>query len=223
MYVTHALRKSSTARLSLARAFHTSPHPLMPPDKTRGTAPAAARHPREYTHGEQNAHLKHAASPQGGEAGRDRGAGNAAPEPELPSRTLAERAEKKNAARGAAGVDAKRGLHTSAGRRKEQHTAEHYFKEVDTRPPASSKTHQVDGENASAHRPNEQYAHPQAEYATVSQDEPYQPPVETEENGTEKKDQKEQTLRYGGTKRDALRDSPERDEGPQEKDAGGNA
>ncbi|KAH8108627.1 hypothetical protein DFH11DRAFT_1548951 [Phellopilus nigrolimitatus] len=185
MYASHAFRKSPTARLALARAFHSSPRPFMPPDKTQGTAPAAARDPREYTHGEQNAHLKHAASSQGGETGRDRGAGNAAPEPALPSRTL----EKARA----------------------EHTAEQYFKE----------THQVDGENAAAHRPNEQYANPQAEYATVSQDDPYQPPVETEEDGTEKKYQKEQKLRYGGTKRDALRDSPGRDEGPQQKDAGG--
>lgn len=53
-------------------------------DKTQGQAPASSRQPKDSTHGEQNAHLKHKKSP----GAPDSGKGNAGANPTLPSRQV---------------------------------------------------------------------------------------------------------------------------------------
>ncbi|EJD01746.1 uncharacterized protein FOMMEDRAFT_22095 [Fomitiporia mediterranea MF3/22] len=215
-------------------------------EKPKGQAPPASRDPKEDTLLDQNPHLKHAVTSQGGLEGRDVGKGNADPErPALPSHKVSGKKVKKEEeklAKGKAKGKGKRGLHTSAvwsadtkGKEGEaKHTADSYFKDVDQSPPPSNKTFVVDGSADAAssssgddegefrpatHRPHEQYADPKKEYATVSKDEPYEAPVEM--NGQEKGEQKEQKLRYGATKRDALRNAPKGEEGPQDKHAGG--
>ncbi|KAL5487470.1 hypothetical protein ACEPAI_5578 [Sanghuangporus weigelae] len=212
------------------RALHTSRRVLLV-TRTKGQAPNAARDPEEDTVLEQNPHLKHAKSSQVGQEGRDMGKGNAAPEPELPSHKF-DSSSGQTSSPGAKGSreNGKRKLHTSALLRDEagkgkgsgagtEHTAESYFKEVDESPPASDKTFRVDGTSEATHRPHQQWADPQKEYATVSKDEPYEAPVET--NNGEKPEQKDQKMGYGNTKREASRNVPKADEGPQAKDAGG--
>lgn len=109
---------------------------------------------------------------------------------------------------------------SGSGSDAETHTADSYFKDVDSSPPSSSSTHAVDGSSRTSHRPNdEEFADPEKEYATVSTEHPYEPPVEREDG--EKGEQKEQRLRYGGTGKDAERDAPKRGEGPDAGDAGG--
>lgn len=222
----YVLRSSPTA---IAR-LHTSR--LAAVAQPKGQAPSAARRPKERTLLDQNPHLSHAASSQP-DVGREKGHGNADPEqPTLPSKQLEAEAnakkDQKPGSRSGGGkkVGGKRSYHTSApayassGNGKEgAHDADSYFKDVDTSPSTSEKTHHVGGSTETPHRPNEQYADPDKEYATVSKDEPYEPPVERA-NG-EEQGQKEQKLRYGGTKRDAERDVPSSEEGPEKKDAGG--
>ncbi|KAL5527973.1 hypothetical protein ACEPAG_6774 [Sanghuangporus baumii] len=208
------------------RALHTAPRVLLA-KRTKGQAPNSARDPEEDTLLEQNPHLKHATSSQGGQEGRDVGKGNALCE--LPSHKFDSPSGQtpSSEAKGSRG-NAKRKFHTSALLRDEadkgsgadtEHTAESYFKEVDESPPASDKTFRVDGTSEATHRPHQQWADPQKEYATVSKDEPYEPPVET--NNGEKPEQKDQKMGYGNTKQDASRNAPKADEGPQAKDAGG--
>lgn len=204
----------------LTRSLHTSSRALAAAT-TKGQAPEASRRPEERTNLDQNPHLKHAVSSEGGNAGRDTGKGNAAPNPELPSKKL----EKSKGKFGGADKS-KRGLHTSAVSQSDsssgKHSADHYFKDVDTNPPQSSTTHSVDGASEAVQRPNQQYADPKKDYATVSKDEPYEPAAE-EANGSgfEKGEQKDEKLRYGGTKRDSTEHTSGNSEGPEK--ASGNA
>ena len=69
------------------RTFHCSSRTLLA-TQTKGRAPPASRTPIEHTHLDQNPHLKHATTSKGGDEGRDKGKGNAAPNPELPSQVL---------------------------------------------------------------------------------------------------------------------------------------
>lgn len=112
------------------------------------------------------------------------------------------------------------------------HTADSYFKEIDTSPPSSSKTYEVEN-TGSATRPNEQFSDPSRDhskpkatehakehaYGTMSNEHPYEAPVE-KDNG-EKGEQKEQRLQYGGMKKDAEKDTPHKEQGPDAGDAGG--
>lgn len=187
------------------RTFHCSSRTLLA-TQTKGRAPPASRTPIEHTHLDQNPHLKHATTSKEGDEGRDKGKGNAAPNPELPSQVLTKKQSKSSK------IDReRRGFHSSSVSRgeggKEKASAEDYFKEVDTTPPDSTKTYRVDGQSDAAHRPNEQYANPEKEYATVSRDEPYEPAVEENGSGTgrENPEQKAQKLRYGGMDRDVTK------------------
>ena len=213
---------ASAARLHTTRIYAAA--------QPKGQAPSSARQPKERTLLDQNPHLSHAVSSQAPGIGRETGRGNADPErPKLPSKQLeAEenaRKDQKPGSRSGGGEkpNEKRGLHTSATIRSaskgDGHTAESYFKDVDTSPSSSTSTHHVGGTTETPHRPHEQYADPKKEYATVSKDEPYEPPVDNE-NG-EKSELKEQKLRYGGAKRDAERDAPSAEEGPGGKDVAG--
>lgn len=220
MYTSRILASSTRiARVAHSRALHSTPSALKS-QATKGQPPTGARQPKENTLLDQNPHLKHATSSKGGKEGRDSGKGNAAEEPTLPSHQMNNKREGKSSS-GASG-NGKRTMHTSAVVRAEgdeKHSADSYFKDVDSSPPLSTKTHLVDGGSEATHRPNEQHSDPKKEYATVSKDEPYEPP--SEESDGEKPEQKEQNLRYGGTPRDAERDAPKRNEGPDAKDAGG--
>ncbi|THH10118.1 hypothetical protein EW145_g1550 [Phellinidium pouzarii] len=217
------LPRLSARHFVLIRTLHASPTSFLSA-QTKGTAPPASRDAKEHTLLDQNPHLKHAVSSTGGNTGRDSGHGNTACEPELPSK------KREMAGKQAAGAKegekttkgGKRGLHTSATRHAEKHSADHYSKEVDMNAPASTKTHRVDGEGE-MHRPNEQYTDPDKEYATVSRDEPYELAAEDNGSGTgrEKPEQKDQKLRYGGTNRDSLRNAPRPNEGPDKADSGG--
>lgn len=103
---------------------------------------------------------------------------------------------------------------------KTAHSADDYFKDVDTNPPADSTMHRVDSGSENAQRPHEppsgkwSKAGTQTnEYRTVNKEEPYDAPG---------KDRGAKTG-YGGVK-----DSNEKagrtgvpDEGPHAKDAGG--
>ncbi|KAI0940217.1 hypothetical protein AcV5_001387 [Taiwanofungus camphoratus] len=162
---------------------------------TRGQAPAASRQPKDRTNAEQNPHLKH--KPSGTSAGPDKGKGNAGEELRLPSHKLA---DTRPAAQQPPHA---RAFSTSACRRdaKEKHTADAYSKDVDSSPPASSTTHQVDASatGAQVQRANEpptggfsQAGSETGEYQTVNRDEPYDVPPSSGPV-------KEQKLRYGGT------------------------
>lgn len=70
---------------SAKRTMHTSAMWSMPA-KTKGQAPAESRQPKDKTHSDQNAHLKHKESP----SSPDRGRGNAAKSPKLPSQQVSE-------------------------------------------------------------------------------------------------------------------------------------
>lgn len=224
-YASRALLRASIAPMA---RLHTTR--LVAVAQPKGQAPASSRQPKERTLLDQNPHLSHAVSSQPPGVGREKGHGNADPEkPKLPSKQLeAEekaRKDQKPGSRSGGGkkTGGKRGLHTSApiyAREKgDGHSADSYFKDVDTSPSTSGKTHHVGGSTETPHRPNEQYAEPDKEYATVSKDEPYEPPAE-HSNG-EKQELKDQKLRYGGANRDAERDAPSPEEGPHKKDAGG--
>lgn len=69
----------------------------------------------------------------------------------------------------------RRSFHTSSRRLEEKHTADSYFKDIDSTPPQSSKTHQVDSSDNKVVRPNEpatgdfsRAGMQTKEYATVS-------------------------------------------------------
>ncbi|RPD67421.1 hypothetical protein L227DRAFT_538555 [Lentinus tigrinus ALCF2SS1-6] len=166
------------------RPFHTSAVRLSEP--TRGQAPEASRQPKEQTHSEQNPHLKHKPD----QASPDKGKGNAAEDPKLPSHQMA-----KKSGTG----QQQRSFSTSARRHEDsKHTAESYFKDVDSSPPPS-KTHQVDGSGTGpdVQRPNEpltgQWSRAGAqtkEYETTSKSDTY----DTKPSSGPEKDQK---LRYG--------------------------
>ncbi|RPD81362.1 hypothetical protein L226DRAFT_549960 [Lentinus tigrinus ALCF2SS1-7] len=166
------------------RPYHTSAVRLS--DPTRGQAPEASRQPKEHTHAEQNPHLKHKPD----QASPDKGKGNAAEDPKLPSHQMA-----KKSGTG----QQQRSFSTSARRLEDsKHTAESYFKDVDNSPPPS-KTHQVDGSGTGpdVQRPNEpltgQWSRAGAqtkEYETTSKSETY----DTKPSSGPEKDQK---LRYG--------------------------
>jgi len=103
---------------------------------------------------------------------------------------------------------------------KTPHSAEDYFKEVDTNPPADSTMHRVDSSSENAQRPHEppsgkwsQAGTQTNEYRTVDKEEPYDAPGKDKGAKTgygAVKDSKEKAGRTG---------SP--DEGPDAKDAGG--
>ncbi|KAI0677692.1 hypothetical protein C8Q78DRAFT_959793 [Trametes maxima] len=170
------------------RAFHFSA--ARGADPTVGQAPEASRQPKERTNAEQNEHLVH--KPAGtATASKDTGKGNAGEDPKLPSHQFDNKPSNSQH---------KRAFSTSARRLEEpKHTAESYFKDVDDSPPASTKTHQVDGSGTGSQvqRPNEPMtgefsrAGPDTkEYQTVSHDGQYDlPPDEGPE--------KDQKMRYG--------------------------
>lgn len=191
----------------------------------KGQAPASSRRPKENTNLEQNPHLKHAAPGGGGGKGRDKAPSqsNAAEDPKLPSHKFD--GSKKASSKG----QGKRGLHWSAAWSAEGgksgsdgHSADSYFKDVDTNEPTTNTTYTVGGDDATkAHRPNEQYADPKKQYATVSKEEPYQPATSEAEDGGSQKDAKESNLRYGGTGKDSERGTSHSKESAAEGNAGG--
>ncbi|KLO14946.1 hypothetical protein SCHPADRAFT_871796 [Schizopora paradoxa] len=194
--------------------------------KVSGQAPTSSKRPKEHTHLEQNLHLKHAASGEGGNKGRDKAPthSNAAEDPKLPSHKFDGGKAKKSSSQ-----HGKRGLHWSAvwsaegGKAgSDGHSADSYFKDVDTSEPATNTTYSVSGDDATkAHRPNEQYADPKKQYATVSKEEPYQPPTSEAEHGGKDKDAKESNLRYGGTEKDSEKGTSHSKESAAEGNAGG--
>ncbi len=189
------------------------------------------KRPIESTQLDQNPHTKHAASGKGGDKGRNKAPshGNAADDPKLPSPELD---GSKKSSKSASNVKGKRGMHWSAAWLAEGdksgsgHTADSYFKDVDTNEPTTTSTYSVGGDEATkAHRPNEQYADPKKQYATVSRDEPYEPPTSEAEhasgNGERRKNVKEANLRYGGTEKDSERGTSRPKESAAEGNAGG--
>ncbi|KAH9833845.1 uncharacterized protein C8Q71DRAFT_673650, partial [Rhodofomes roseus] len=167
------------------RGFHTSARAAMAGDKTTtGQAPEASRQPKDRTYAEQNEHLKHREETDSSRASK--GKGNAAEDPYLPSHKLGDKSNPGQQ---------RRSLHTSTRRLEEKHTAESYFKDVDTSPPQSSKTHQVDSSDNKLATPDEPEAGESSdkgmqtkEYQTVDKDEPYDLPGKDDE----------QKLTYGG-------------------------
>ena len=78
---------------------------------------------------------------------------------------------------------------------REKHSAESYFKEVDSSPPSNASTYQVDSSSDKVQRPHEKISEAGVgteEYRTVDKQEPYEPPS----NGEASK-----KLRYGGKKK----------------------
>ncbi|KAI0722520.1 hypothetical protein C8Q76DRAFT_596036, partial [Earliella scabrosa] len=168
------------------RPYHTSA--VRAVDQTRGQAPEASRQPQDRTYGDQNAHLNHKSS----KGSPDRGKGNAAEDPKLPSHQL----DKKTSS---GSTKQNRTFSTSASTFEAKHTADSYFKDVDNSPPPSQTTHQVDSSatGSQIQRPNEPMtgdfsrAGPQTkEYETVSKGDPYDTPPSS---GPEK----DEKLRYG--------------------------
>ena len=103
---------------------------------------------------------------------------------------------------------------------KDSHSADHYFKDVDTNPPSDPTTHRVDAGSESAQRPYEppsgqwsQAGIRTSEYQNVDKEKPYDTPG---------KDEKAKTG-YGGVKdsREKAGRTGTSDEGPDAKDAGG--
>ncbi|KAI9447874.1 hypothetical protein H4582DRAFT_34926 [Lactarius indigo] len=93
------------------------------------------------------------------------------------------------------------------------HSAESYFKEVDSSPPADASTYQVDGSSDKVQRPHEppsgkfsQAGVGSEEYRTMDRQEPYEPPSNGE--GSKK-------LQYGGRKLGAEKDQPGSEEDRQ--------
>ena len=79
---------------------------------------------------------------------------------------------------------------------RDDHSAESYFKEVDSSPPADSSTYQVDSSSEAVQRPHtppsgkySQVGVGSAEYRTVDKETPYDPPSQGEAS---------KKLRYGG-------------------------
>ncbi len=156
------------------RTMHTSAVHRMPA-KTQGQAPEASRQPKDKTYSDQNAHLKHkkAGAP-------DQGKGNAAKDPKLPSHEVSRvprvrgiyvcrfevfQSDTKPSQLQGSSKPQKRGFHTSARafeeKGSEKHTADSYFKDVDSTEPVNPKVHQVDSSSdtgAPVARANEQPA-----------------------------------------------------------------
>lgn len=92
-------RLASVSQLTQHHHIHSTskPHPRdIPRIKKSETPPPSHDHfPIEHIHLDQNTHLKHAVSSQGGDIGRDLGKGNAAPEPKLPSQIFESEEVKK--------------------------------------------------------------------------------------------------------------------------------
>ncbi|KAI0650882.1 hypothetical protein C8Q79DRAFT_900710 [Trametes meyenii] len=179
--------ETSAEEVNQNGAFHSSA--VRGAECTVGQAPEASRQPKELTNAEQNEHLVHKTAV----ASKDKGKGNAGENPKLPSHQFDEKSK-------SSGSQQRRAFSTSARRLEDpKHTAESYFKDVDDSPPASTKTHQVDGSGTGSpvQRPNEPMtgefsrAGPGTkEYQTVSHDGQYDlPPDEGPE--------KDQKMRYG--------------------------
>ena len=220
------LARSSSIISSRSRSLHVT-RLCLAGSTTTGQAPASSRQPVERTNSEQNPHLKHSSSSKNDNTGKGKTPpGNAAVNPQLPSKKRTE-----NAAGGkgySKPVDGRRAYHASSrvsyaeSEGDGKHSAESYFKDVDTSPPASTKTHTVSGGDAvNAHRPHEQFADPNKQYATVSKDEPYQPSTAEAENssGEKKENVKQSNLRYGGKGKESEKGTSGSHEGP----AGSNA
>jgi hypothetical protein len=179
-----------------ARKMHTSASVSAPaPTATHGQAPEASRQPKEETHGDQNAHLHH----KGAAGEPDKGKGNAGENPTLPSHRVPQTSS--NAPDKSSSSHQKRSLHTSARRSESvgnpsadpeqmvggedgqgEHSADSYFKDVDTTPSSGGKTHQIDSSSAaledtsktgpfSQSGPGEKDAN--KEYEHVSREAPY--------------------------------------------------
>ncbi|OJT15481.1 hypothetical protein TRAPUB_7352 [Trametes pubescens] len=202
---------SSSGGAKQTRPFHTSV--MRATASTVGQAPDASRVPKERTNGDQNPHLKHKST----QASPDKGKGNAGENPTLPSHQF-----DKNSS---SGSQQKRAFSMSARRLEDQkHTAESYFKDVDTSPPASSKTHQVDGSGTGSQirRPNEPMtgefsrAGPESkEYETTTKNGQYDTPPD---HGAES----EQKGRYGNmSELDGSKSVSNKDEGPEGASKGG--
>ncbi|KAI0694391.1 hypothetical protein C8T65DRAFT_666829 [Cerioporus squamosus] len=171
------------------RPYHTSAVRFSEP--TRGQAPDASRQPKEATHSEQNPHLKHKSSPDS----PDKGKGNAAEDPKLPSHQMSKKS---------ANSQQQRSFSTTARRLESKHTAESYFKDVDDSAPSSQKTHQVDSSatGSDVQRPSEpltgQWSRAGAqtkEYETASTRDTY----DTKPSSGPEKDEKLHYGNYPGT------------------------
>ncbi|KAI0077297.1 hypothetical protein K474DRAFT_1661924 [Panus rudis PR-1116 ss-1] len=197
------------------RTFMTSAVARFPADRTtEGTAPESSRMPKDSTIGDQNAHLKHK---EGNE--RDHGKGNAASNPTLPSHKFSDKKPSQQQTRS---------FSTSTRASNDtKHTADSYFKDIDSNPPSSDKAHQVDGGNTGpkVHRATEpltggfdQKGVGSQEYETVDKKHPYDvPPSEGPEA--------EEKLRYGSKPNLNTEESQSRTsnpgEGPEGASAGG--
>ncbi|KAJ3553900.1 hypothetical protein NM688_g3372 [Phlebia brevispora] len=187
----------------------------------RRQAPEGSRKPQDSTLGEQNAHLKHKSSPSKPDSGK----GNAAEEPTLPSQHVD---ASRKSSRENPSIQRREFSTTALALQEEgkaEHTAETYFKDVDSTKPTNPKVHQVDPSTggATVARANEQPAtgdfsragpHTQ-EYETeqVSKhDQPYDTPP-TRGPEVQKK------LRYGGMPGLGPTSGPE--EGPEGESKGG--
>ncbi|PSR83440.1 hypothetical protein PHLCEN_2v5712 [Hermanssonia centrifuga] len=207
---------------SSKRTIHTSAAWKMP-DQTRGQAPEESRHPKDSTHGDQNAHLKHKASASVPDSGK----GNAAEEPSLPSQHVDAAWKPSSSGQQRRGFSTStRVLQDDKGKAepKSKHTAESYFRDVENTEPVNPKIHVVDASSKAAPvaRANEQPAtggfsragSETEEYKTTSKhDQPYDHPPT-------KGPQADEKLRYGGKSKN-LESPSEKGEGPSGKDAKG--
>ncbi len=156
-------------RFDSGKRLFSTMGPMKVDKRTKGQAPDRSRQPTEKTNAEQSPHLKHrSASGPGGSSRK----GSAAENPTSPSHQVSslfkltiplfahvskfgDKLSKSPAETSAQ----KRTFSTSASiwEDKPKHTAESYFKDVDSSPPSSTKTHQVDpsGTGAAVQRPNE--------------------------------------------------------------------
>ncbi|KAL1940048.1 hypothetical protein VTO73DRAFT_9383 [Trametes versicolor] len=201
---------SSSGGAKQTRAFHTAAARAVA--STISQAPEASREPKERTNADQNSHLKHKPA-SSAQASPDKGKGNAGENPTLPSHQF----DKKPSS----ASQQKRTFSTSARRLEDKkHTADSYFKDVDNTPPASSKTHQVDGSGTGSQirRPNEPMtgefsrAGPESkEYATTTKNGQYDTPPEKGAGS-------EQKGRYGNMAE--LDGSQSTDKGVSNKDEG---
>jgi hypothetical protein len=102
------------------------------------------------------------------------------------------------------------------------HSAESYFKEVDSSPPADSSTYQVDTSSDAVQRPHtppsgkySQAGVGSAEYSVVDKETPYDPPSQGDAN---------EKLRYGGKSQEPLEKdggTSRSNEGPNKASAAG--
>lgn len=106
--------------------------------------------------------------------------------------------------------------------RASDHSAESYFKEVDSSPPADSSTYQVDTSSDAVQRPHtppsgkySQVGVGSAEYSVVDKETPYEPPSQGDAN---------EKLRYGGKSQEPLekgKGTSRSNEGPNKASAAG--